>query len=106
MVTNKIEAYKMCRTQNMPNIKECIGETVRVDAISVNQYTDHDGEVHNVMALKLADGRYYRTEVAAFIEAMNDFWAYFGDDDEKPEIMIIGKNSKRGNEYVNFEVVG
>lgn len=106
MVTNKIEAYKMSRTQNMPNVKECIGEVVRVDAIAVNQYTDPDGEVHNVMALKLADGRYYRTEVAAFIEAMNDFWSYFGDDDEKPEIMIIGKSSKRGNEYVNFEVVG
>lgn len=106
MVTNKIEAYKMCRTQNMPNVKECIGEVVRVDAIAVNQYNGPDGEVHTVMALKLADGRYFRTEVAAFIEAMNDFWSYFGDDDEKPEIMIIGKSSKRGNEYVNFEVVG
>lgn len=106
MVTNKIESYKMSRTQNMPNIKECIGEIVRVDAVAVNQYADPDGVLHNVMALKLADGRYYRTEVAAFIEEMNDFWSYFGDDDEKPEIMIIGKNSKRGNEYVKFEVVG
>lgn len=104
--TNKLEAYKMTRTQNMPNLKECIGEVVVVVAMQEHEYTDPAGEVHVVMALKFADGRYYRTEVGAFREAFKDFWEYFSEEENKPEIMITGKTSKRGNDYVNFDVVG
>lgn len=103
---SKLEAYKMTRTKNMPNLKDCIGEVVVVTAMQEHEYTNPDGEVHVVMALKLADGRYYRTEVAAFREAFKDFWEYFSGEDEKPEIIITGKTSKRGNEFVSFDVVG
>lgn len=107
MNLTKMEQYKMTRTQNMPNIKEIIGETVRPVAMAVHEYTDpSSGEVHTVMAVKLEDGRYYRTEVGAFIEAFNDYWNFFEEEAEKPEILITGKTSKRGNEYVNFDVIG
>ena len=107
MEMSKIELYKMNRTQAMPNIKEIIGETVRPVAMIETEYANpDDGEIHNVLALKLEDGRYYRTEVAAFREAFKVYWDFFSEDEQKPEILIVGKSSRKGNEFVNFDVVG
>lgn len=103
---SKLEQYKMSRTQNMPNLRTAVGEIMRVVAVDTREYTDADGEVHKVMAIKTEDGRYFRTEVSAFMEAFADFWNFFVDEDVKPEIMIVGKSSKRGNEYINFDVIG
>lgn len=102
---SKMEQYRMSRTANMANIKEIIGETVTVIAMAEREYVNEDGEVHNVLAMKLADGRYYRTETAAFMEAFRDFWDFFADEAEKPAIKIVGKRSRKGNDFVNFEVV-
>lgn len=107
MEMSKIELYKMNRTQAMPNIKEIIGETVRPVAMIEKEYANpDDGEIHNVLALKLEDGRYYRTEVAAFREAFKEYWDFFAEEEQKPEILIVGKSSRKGNEFVNFDVVG
>ena len=50
----------------------------------------------------------YKTEVRAFIEKYRDYEESFGgeDDSEKPEIVIILNKSKKGNTYVNFDLVG
>lgn len=106
MEMTKMELYRLRKTQDMPNIKDIIGETVTPVAEFEHEYTDADGEVHNVLALKLADGRYVRTEVAAFIENYHDYIAVFGEDEERPAITITGKKSKRGNPFVNFTVAG
>lgn len=106
MEMTKIELYKLRKTQDMPNIKEIIGEIVTPIAEYEHEYTDADGEVHKVLALKLADGRYMRTEVTAFIENYHDYIAVFGEDAERPAITITGKKSKRGNPFVNFTVAG
>lgn len=106
MNAEKIAVYRMSRTQNMPNMKELIGKTVTPTAAKESEYTDGDGILHIVLAVEFANVGCYRTEVAAFIENFRAYWEVFADEDEKPALSIVGKSSKRGNTYVNFEVVG
>ena len=49
----------------------------------------------------------YKTEVSAFIEKYLKYEEAFGEepDDQKPEIVIILNKSKKGNTYVNFDLV-
>lgn len=106
MELTKMEQYKLRKTADMPNIKDIIGERVKCVAEHMGEYIDADGEVHRVLSVKLADGRYYRTEVAAFIDNYKEFSEVFDNIDERPDIEIVGKKSKRGNPFVNFVVVG
>ena len=101
----RMERYKMRRSADIPNIKDAIGETLTPIAEMLNEYTDGDGEVHKVLVIKSADGRYFRTEVAAFIDNYRDYITEFGDEAERPNILITGKKSKRGNPYINFDIV-
>lgn len=100
-----MEQYKMTRTHEMANIKVLKGQVVRVVAQAQHDYTDSEGELHHVLAVKLDDGRYFRTETAAFIEAFNSYWDFFADDEQKPEILISCKRSRKGNDFVTFDVV-
>lgn len=106
MELTKMEQYKLRKTQDMPNIKEIIGETIVPVKEFEHEYTDTDGEPHTVLSIRTADGRYFRTEVAAFIENYHDYIAVFGEDENRPAIQIIGKKSQRGNPFVNFTVIG
>jgi hypothetical protein len=49
----------------------------------------------------------YKTEVSAFIEKFMKYDEAFGEDadEDKPEIVIILNKSKKGNTYVNFDLV-
>lgn len=105
MEMTKIEKYRMMNTKNMPNVKDLVGEKVYPEAILCNEYTDADGEIHSVLAMRFRDHGCYRTEVKAFIEEMLKYWDVFGEDEEKPLIEITGKQSKRGNPYVSMVVV-
>lgn len=101
---DKVLEFRMRRTNDMPNIKELAGQKVIPDKYAVSEYTDEKGETHKVLAIRFTDGKYYRTEVTAFIDTFMDYWNMFGEDDDKPAIEIITKNSKRGNPYVNFVI--
>ena len=107
----KIALFKMKMTADNKNLKDIIGEKVRPMKWAFSNYTDADGEIHTVLALDLefTDGHRenYRTEVKAFIEKFNIYAEVFADepDAERPRIVITGKNSKRGNRYINFEIV-
>ena len=50
----------------------------------------------------------YKTEVSAFIEKFLKYEEAFGDepDENKPDIVIVLNTSKKGNKYVNFDLVG
>ena len=52
------------------------------------------------------DGKFYKTEVKAFIEKFLKYMEAFGDspDEEKPDIVIVLNQSKKGNKYVNFDL--
>lgn len=107
----KIALFKMKVTSDRKNIKELIGKQVKPIKWEFTKYEDAEGETHVVLAIDLAvDGQrdIYRTETQAFITKFEVYIDVFGDEseDERPLIEITGKNSKRGNKYVNFEVIG
>lgn len=105
MELTKIQQYRMADTKQQKNVKELAGQKVRPIAATAREYTDADAQVHTVLSIMLDSGEIYRTEVKAFIDAFNTYWSVFGDEDEKPQIEITTKNSKRGNPYVNMVVV-
>lgn len=104
--SKKVLEYRMRNTSKLPNVKDIIGKTVTPVHVLEAEYTDTDGEVHSVMSVDFGSDGIYRTEVGAFIEEMRNYWAVFGEDEEKPAIIIIGKQSKRGNSFVSFDVTG
>lgn len=111
MNAEKIAIFKMKTTADAKNLKDLIGQTVRPCKWEFSDYTDSDGENHNVLALELVtpDNKrgIYRTEVRAFIEKFNVYIDLFHDEPEaeRPRITITGVSSKRGNPYINFEIV-
>lgn len=111
MNAEKIAIFKMRTTADATNLKELINQKVKPLKWEFSDYTDSDGEVHNVLAmeLELLDGKrgIYRTEVRAFIEKFNHYTDIFGTEpvEDRPAIVITGVKSQRGNPYINFELV-
>ena len=106
----KVALFKMKVTSDRKNIKELIGKQVKPIKWEFTKYDDAEGEQHVVLAIDLeVDGQrdIYRTETQAFINKFEIYIEVFGDEpeNERPVIEITGKNSKRGNKYVNFELV-
>ena len=108
MELTRVEMFKADTSKDLPNIKELEGQTIKPVASRTTSYEDGEGKEHSVLIIK--DGKsgvMYRTEVGAFIDKFLAYDATFGDlpDEEKPEITITSKKSKRGYSYVNFDVV-
>ena len=109
MELTPIELFRAKNGDGVSNVKECEGEIIKPVAFTTKAYTGQDGKEHNVLIIKdEKSGRMYKTEVKAFIEKFLDYDSSFGacDDSEKPEIIIVMKESKKGNKYVTFDLVG
>lgn len=104
MELSKRDLYRMGDSKNQNNIKDIVGKTVKPIAAKTREYTDGEGEIHQVLSIMIEGGAIYRTEVKAFIESFSNYWEVFADDEERPAIIITSKSSKRGNPYVNMEV--
>ena len=108
MELTRVEIFRAMNNQNVTNVKEAEGEILKPVAFHTHEYEDSDGKTHNVLVIKDGkSGSLYKSETRNFI---NKFLAYdeaFGTlpDDEKPEIVITIKESKKGNKYSNFDVV-
>ena len=90
------------------NLKDCEGMLIKPVAVHTHTYTAADGTEHQVLVIKNGnDGKFYKTEVKAFIDKFMKYMEAFGDcsDDDKPEIVIVLNVSKKGNKYVNFDLV-
>lgn len=90
------------------NLKDCEGMVVAPVAVHTHTYTAQDGAEHQVLVIKNGhDGKFYKTEVKAFIEKFMKYMESFGalPDSEKPDIVIVINQSKKGNRYVNFDLV-
>ena len=90
------------------NLRDCEGLIIRPVAYHTPQYSDADGNLHSVLVIKNGnDGQMYKTEVSAFIEKFMKYDEAFGEDadSDKPEIVIVLNTSKKGNKYVNFDLV-
>lgn len=91
-----------------PNLKDCEGMVISPVAFHAHSYEDNDGKSHTVLViLNGKDGKFYKTEVQAFIEKFMKYDESFGSlpDDEKPDIVIVLNTSKKGNRYVNFDLM-
>ena len=107
MELTKMELFKAMNDKHV-NLRDCEGMIISPVATHTHTYTDADGKMHSVLVIKNGiDGQMYKTEVAAFIDKFMKYEEAFGDepDEEKPDIIIILNKSKKGNTYVNFDLV-
>lgn len=91
------------------NLRDCEGMIIKPLAFHTHTYDDQDGKQHSVLViLNAIDNKFYKTEVQAFIDKFLKYDESFGEmpDDEKPEIVITLRTSKKGNKYVNFDLNG
>ena len=91
------------------NLKDCEGRAISPVAVVTYTYTGTDGSEHSVLVIKDGkSGEFFKTEVKAFIEKFMKYMDAFGalPDDEKPDIIIVINTSKKGNRYVNFDLIG
>lgn len=106
MELTKRELFKAMNDKH-ENLKDCEGLLIKPVAVHTHTYTASDGSDHAVLVIKNGhDGKFYKTEVKAFIEKFLKYQEAFGDcsDEEKPDIVIVLNVSKKGNKYVNFEL--
>lgn len=108
MELTRVEKFKALNSGDIANIKDAEGMIILPLAFLSHEYEDAEGKSHNVLVIKDGKtGTMYRTEVKAFIQKFLAYDESFGTlpDEEKPEIVIQVKTSKKGNKYVNFDVV-
>ena len=90
------------------NLKDCEGLIIAPVAFHTHTYEDADGKQHTVLVIYNGlDQTMYKTEVQAFIDKFMKYDESFGDmpDNEKPQIKVVINTSKKGNRYVNFELM-
>ena len=107
MELTKFELFKAMNDKHT-NLKDCEGLVISPVAVHTHTYTAADGSDHAVLVIKNGkDGQFYKTEVKAFIEKFSRYLEAFGSlpDDEKPDIVIVLNQSKKGNKYVNFDLI-
>ena len=107
MELTKMELFKAMNDRHT-NLKDCEGLIISPVAFHTHQYSDADGKLHSVLVIKNGkDNQMYKTEVSAFIEKFMKYDEAFGEapDTEKPDIVIVLNTSKKGNKYVNFDLV-
>lgn len=107
MELTKLEIFKAMNDKHQ-NIKELEGQVISPVAHHTHTYTDSEGKLHSVLVIKDGKtGNFYKTEVKAFIEKFLKYDEAFGQesDENKPDIVIIMNKSKKGNSYVNFDLI-
>ena len=107
MELTKLELFKAMNDKHT-NLRDCEGMIISPVATHTHTYSDADGKLHSVLVIKNGkDGKMYKTEVQAFIDKFMAYEEAFGDlpDEEKPDIRIACRVSKKNNKYANFDLV-
>ena len=107
MELSAVQLFKAMNDKHV-NLKDCEGMIISPVAVHTHTYTAADGSEHSVLVIKNGkDNKFYKTEVKAFIEKFMKYMEAFGDspDEEKPDIVIVLNKSKKGNAYVNFDLL-
>ena len=107
MELSAMQKFKVMNDKH-ENLKDCEGLIIHPVAFHTHNYEDADGKQHTVLVIYNGlDKTMYKTEVQAFIEKFLKYDESFGSlpDEEKPQIKIIINTSKKGNRYVNFDLV-
>lgn len=108
MELTRVEIFRAMNGSEVQNVKDLEGQYIIPVAYHAHEYEDPDGKIHNVLVIKDGKtGELCKTEVKAFIQKFMAYDEAFGSlpDDEKPEMLIKSKLSKKNNKYVNFDIV-
>lgn len=107
MKMTPVEIFRAMNGDGVTNVKECEGLVIVPADYHTHTYESQDGKEHLVLVIKNAkDNMLYKTEVQAFIKKFMSYVEAFGDlpEEQKPEIVVVLTESKKGNKYVTFEV--
>lgn len=107
MELTKLELFKAMNDKHQ-NLRDCEGQIIAPVAHHTHTYSDADGKLHSVLVIKDGKtGEMFKTEVQAFIEKFLKYDEAFGSepDESKPDIVITLNTSKKGNKYVNFDLI-
>lgn len=102
-----VEIFKAMNGDGVTNVKECEGMVITPVDFHTHTYESQDGKEHTVLVIKNGkDGCLYKTEVQAFIKKFMAYDEAFGElpEDQKPSIVVVLTESKKGNKYVTFTV--
>lgn len=108
MELTRVEIFRAMNGREVRNVKEFEGKQIRPVAYHTHEYEDQDGKTHNVLVIKDGKtGELCKTEVKAFVQKFMAYDEAFGGlpDEEKPEMIIKPQTSKKGNKYIDFDVV-
>ena len=108
MKLTPVEIFKAMNGDGIENIKNCEGMIVSPVAYHTHTYESQDGKEHTVLVIKNGkDNKMYKTEVQAFIKKFMSYDEAFGElpDEQKPEMVVVLTESKKGNKYVTFDVM-
>ena len=108
MELTRVEIFRAMNGRDVQNVKELEGQYIVPVAYHTHEYEDMEGKTHNVLVLKDGKtGNLCKTEVKAFIQKFLAYDEAFGTlaDNEKPEMLIKPVVSKKGNKYIDFDVV-
>lgn len=108
MELTRVEIFRAMNGRDVQNVKELEGQYIKPVAFHTHEYEDQEGKTHNVLVIKDGkSGELCKTEVRAFIQKFLAYDEAFGTlpDDEKPELVIKPITSKKGNRYVDFDVI-
>lgn len=102
-----MKAFLKKDLSTVDNLKAHVGETLKPCGSFFSQ-SDGSERSRDQIVIDFTNGRTYRTGCAAFMKRWDDFMKTFGaelEPSEWPEIKIISKRSKSGNEFIDFEVI-
>lgn len=102
-----MQAFLKRDTASVENLKLHIGEQLKPVSSFLSK-SDGSERSRDQIVIDFDNGKTYRTGCTAFMKRWDDYMTVFGAELEPadwPEIKIISKRSKSGNEYVDFEVI-
>lgn len=108
MELTRVEVFKAMNSRDVQNVKEAEGQILLPVAYHTHEYEDADGKVHAVLVIKDGkSGELMKSETKNFMQKFLAYDEAFGSlpDEEKPEICIKLITSKKGNKYVDFDVI-
>lgn len=102
-----MQAFMKRDTASVENLKQHVGERLKPCG-SFFSPSDGSERSRDQIVIDFTNGKTYRTGCTAFIKRWDDFMKTFGAELEPadwPEIEIISKRSKSGNDYIDFTVI-
>lgn len=100
---SKMDIYQMTKSPEIGKMKTAEGQTLDIAAWVEYKDTDKDGNEHEVLSIKTADGDTFATNSATFIRAFNECLDIFGGDFKR--VKVASGVSHNGRTYLTAVAV-